>query len=82
MELTKSKVTKRKLVRDDKPEKNKDKPNRKKRHLEEAMDPCIVCEEFGKDNEWWVTCLCGKSSHAECAGVEITQVYICHFCQP
>lgn len=39
MELAKSKGTKRKLVRDDEPEKNKDKPNRKKRHLEEVTDP-------------------------------------------
>lgn len=60
----------------------KEKPNSLNQKLEEATDPCIVCTEFGKDNEWWVTCPCGKSSHAECAGVEITQLYICHFCQP
>lgn len=79
--VNKAKTVKRNLDEDSKENENRNSKKKATKVKEIATDPCIVCEEFGKDNEWWVTCVCGKSSHAECAGVEPNQIYICHFCE-
>lgn len=47
----------------------------------ENYNKCIICEEFGKNNELWYRCTtCGLWSHATCSGWNSAKGYICDFC--
>ncbi|KAF5269482.1 hypothetical protein FQA39_LY08671 [Lamprigera yunnana] len=40
---------------------------------------CIVCEDVGKDREWWLKCaLCDMWPHLECTELSHKDVCICH----
>lgn len=85
LSVTANKQVKRNLTEtnreDIKNDRENKKPKNKNKQREVATEPCTICEEYGKDGEWWVTCSsCVKSSHAECAGWDISKPYICDFC--
>ncbi|KAJ3619091.1 hypothetical protein MTP99_005878 [Tenebrio molitor] len=45
------------------------------------QDICLVCGEFGKNNEIWLRCVsCGNWAHKACAAVETKDDYICDYC--
>ncbi|KAK9873175.1 hypothetical protein WA026_021408 [Henosepilachna vigintioctopunctata] len=47
----------------------------------EANNMCIVCAEFGQDNEEWYRCTsCGLRAHAECTGWDSASNYVCDMC--
>ncbi|KAK9871882.1 hypothetical protein WA026_015131 [Henosepilachna vigintioctopunctata] len=47
----------------------------------EANNMCIVCAEFGQDNEEWYRCTsCGLWAHAECTGWDSAYNYVCDMC--
>ena len=44
-------------------------------------DVCLVCDEFGRDNEMWYRCVgCGRWCHAECSGWDSPDGYLCDLC--
>lgn len=44
-------------------------------------DVCLVCNEFGRDNEMWYRCVnCGRWSHEECSGWDSPEDYFCDLC--
>lgn len=44
-------------------------------------DICLICGEFGRDNEVWYRCtLCSKWAHAACSGKEKGKVNLCDYC--
>ena len=46
-------------------------------------DRCLVCNDFGKQNEMWFRCtLCSRWAHSECSGWDTPAGYICDDCQP
>lgn len=47
----------------------------------ENYNKCIICEEFGKNNEMWYRCtICGLWAHAICSGWDSPNGYICDLC--
>lgn len=43
-----------------------------------ACNTCLVCGEFGRDNEIWYRCTsCGLWAHAECTGWNSARNYVC-----
>ncbi|KPJ06899.1 hypothetical protein RR48_11398 [Papilio machaon] len=45
---------------------------------EDAGNRCLVCDEFGRNNEMWYRCTsCGLWAHAECTGWESAEGYVC-----
>ncbi|CAG9788696.1 unnamed protein product [Diatraea saccharalis] len=47
----------------------------------EDYNNCIICEEFGKNNELWYRCTtCGLWAHAICSGWETPDEYVCDLC--
>ncbi|KAB0804091.1 hypothetical protein PPYR_01061 [Photinus pyralis] len=45
-----------------------------------GQDICLVCGEFGKNNELWLRCVsCGNWAHKACSDVEQTK-FICDYC--
>ncbi|KAK9681272.1 CENP-B N-terminal DNA-binding domain [Popillia japonica] len=43
-------------------------------------DECLVCGEFGRNNEIWYRCtICSKWTHQQCSGVDKPVGYICDF---
>ncbi|CAK1553185.1 unnamed protein product [Leptosia nina] len=48
---------------------------------EDAGNRCLVCNEFGRNNEMWYRCTsCGLWAHAECTGWESADGYVCDEC--
>lgn len=48
---------------------------------DENHNKCIICEEFGKNNEMWYRCtFCGLWAHAICSGWDSPDGYICDLC--
>ncbi|KAG7294875.1 hypothetical protein JYU34_002823 [Plutella xylostella] len=48
---------------------------------EDAGNRCLVCDEFGRNNEMWYRCTsCGLWAHAECTGWESAEGYVCDVC--
>lgn len=48
---------------------------------EDACNLCLVCGEFGRDNETWYRCTsCGFWAHADCTGWESAHNYVCDMC--
>ncbi|CAG9584768.1 unnamed protein product [Danaus chrysippus] len=48
---------------------------------EDAGNRCLVCDEFGRNNEMWYRCTsCGLWAHAECTGWESAKGYVCDVC--
>lgn len=48
---------------------------------DENYNKCIICEEFGKNNELWYRCtICGLWAHAICSGWESPVGYTCDLC--
>lgn len=44
-------------------------------------DVCLICDEFGRDNEMWYRCVgCGRWSHEECSGWDTPEDYLCDLC--
>ncbi|KAI4455571.1 hypothetical protein MML48_9g00005871 [Holotrichia oblita] len=78
--LAKNKQVKRSLV-DTGERQTQENFTSKKKKVEVATEPCVLCNEFGKDGEWWLVCInCGMAAHAECAGSSIRNDYICDLC--
>lgn len=45
---------------------------------DENYNKCIICEEFGKNNELWYRCtVCAMWAHAICSGWDSPDGYIC-----
>lgn len=45
------------------------------------VNVCIICDEYGKNNELWYRCTqCSKWAHAECSGQNSPENYVCDFC--
>ncbi|CAH4028318.1 unnamed protein product [Pieris brassicae] len=48
---------------------------------EDARNRCLVCDEFGRNNEMWYRCTsCGLWAHAESTGWESAEGYVCDVC--
>ncbi|KAK9891710.1 hypothetical protein WA026_016508 [Henosepilachna vigintioctopunctata] len=48
---------------------------------DENYNKCIICEEFGKNNELLYRCtICGLWAHATCSGRDSPYGYICDLC--
>lgn len=48
---------------------------------EDADNLCLVCGEFGRDNETWYRCTsCGLWAHADCTGWDSAHNYVCDNC--
>lgn len=48
---------------------------------DEKYNKCIICEEFGKNNELWYRCtICAMWTHAICSGWDSPNGYICDLC--
>lgn len=46
-----------------------------------AEDNCVICGEFGRNNELWFRCTaCGYWAHELCSGVKSAAGYKCDFC--
>ncbi|KAJ8945555.1 hypothetical protein NQ318_020401 [Aromia moschata] len=44
-------------------------------------EECLVCGEFGRDNEIWYRCvMCSNWAHSECSGWESAVNYTCDMC--
>lgn len=49
--------------------------------VEDAGNLCIICCEFGKNNEIWYRCTaCGLWAHADCTGWDSAESYVCDVC--
>lgn len=49
--------------------------------VEDTGNQCLICGEFGKDNEMWYRCTsCGLWAHSECTGWESARNYVCDNC--
>ncbi|KAK9752513.1 hypothetical protein QE152_g4069 [Popillia japonica] len=47
----------------------------------EGTNICLVCGEFGKNNEWWLRCVvCSNWAHKDCTDGCNEKRYICEFC--
>lgn len=47
----------------------------------EDNNTCLVCGEFGRDNEIWYRCVsCGNWAHSECSGWDSAVQYTCDVC--
>ncbi|KAK4887838.1 hypothetical protein RN001_004109 [Aquatica leii] len=47
---------------------------------EVTEDICIICGEFGNNNEMWIRCvMCGQWAHQACS-VDGKGTYVCDFC--
>lgn len=47
----------------------------------DAGNLCLVCGEFGRDNETWYRCTsCGLWVHADCTGWDSARNYVCDMC--
>ncbi|KAG5880182.1 hypothetical protein JTB14_001672 [Gonioctena quinquepunctata] len=69
--LAKNKQVKRNIDSDEK--KIREKSTNKR---EPVTDPRFLCEEFGKDGEWWLVCInCGMAAHSECTGCDRKEDY-------
>ena len=45
------------------------------------VNVCIICNDFGKNNELWYRCThCSKWVHSECSGYDSPQNYVCDYC--
>lgn len=50
-------------------------------NAEDATNTCLICSEFGRNNEIWYRCtLCGQWAHAECTGWDSPEGYVCDNC--
>ncbi|XP_045461681.1 uncharacterized protein LOC123671731 [Harmonia axyridis] len=48
---------------------------------EDASNLCLVCGEFGRNNETWYRCTsCGHWAHADCTGWDSAYNYVCDMC--
>lgn len=48
---------------------------------EDAGNRCLVCNDFGRNNEMWYRCTsCGLWAHAECTGNDTPEGYVCDIC--
>lgn len=48
---------------------------------EDASSLCLVCAEFGRNNETWYRCTsCGLWAHADCTGWDTAHNYVCDMC--
>lgn len=48
----------------------------------DTNEVCLLCGEFGQDNELWYRCvLCIGWVHAACSGAETAENFICDFCK-
>ncbi|XP_030037458.2 uncharacterized protein LOC115452977 [Manduca sexta] len=48
---------------------------------EDAGNRCLICCEFGRNNEMWYRCTtCGLWAHAECTGWDSAEGYVCDMC--
>jgi len=57
----------------------------RKRMIEQVRtaDNCLVCGEFGKDNELWYRCrICGFWAHCDCTGADKPTSFVCDYCSP
>lgn len=49
--------------------------------IDEGGEKCLVCEEFGMDNEEWYRCTsCGLWAHSLCTGWDTPEGYTCDVC--
>ncbi|KAH9636306.1 hypothetical protein HF086_003273 [Spodoptera exigua] len=47
----------------------------------DASNLCLVCGEFGRNNEIWYRCTsCGLWAHADCTGWDTAHNYVCDMC--
>ena len=47
-----------------------------------SSDVCLLCGEFGRDNELWYRCvMCSGWIHSECSGAETAKNFKCDFCK-
>ncbi|KAL1516473.1 hypothetical protein ABEB36_000382 [Hypothenemus hampei] len=48
---------------------------------EDVGNTCLICNEFGRNNEMWYRCTsCGQWAHADCTGWNSAKDYICDLC--
>lgn len=48
----------------------------------DSSDVCLLCGEFGRNNELWFRCiLCSGWVHAECSAAERAENFVCDFCR-
>lgn len=46
-----------------------------------ALDNCVMCGEFGKDNELWYRCReCAMWAHCACTSADSAKTYVCDYC--
>lgn len=58
-----------------------EKDNDDDRDLDINEDICLLCGEFGKNNELWLRCvMCGQWAHKACTGTTKEKKFICDFC--
>jgi hypothetical protein len=49
--------------------------------ITEDSELCLVCGEFGQDNEIWYRCvICSKWTHEDCSGWDSPVGYTCDMC--
>ncbi|CAK1584293.1 unnamed protein product [Parnassius mnemosyne] len=49
--------------------------------LDDVGNRCIICDDYGRDNELWCRCvLCGRWAHSECSGRDSAKDYKCDLC--
>jgi hypothetical protein len=49
--------------------------------ITEDSELCLVCGEFGQDNEIWYRCvICSKWAHEDCSGWDSPVGYTCDMC--
>lgn len=47
-----------------------------------AHDNCVICGEYGRDNEWWYRCtICAFWVHAACSDASSADDYVCDYCR-
>lgn len=47
----------------------------------EKVEICIICGEYGNNNELWYRCVsCGKWAHSECCCYDSPDNYVCNYC--
>lgn len=55
--------------------------NAKTREMQDSDGICLLCGEFGKNNELWYRCiLCSGWVHSECSAAETADDFLCDFC--